>query len=67
MNTDQATENPEPEDGLYLDPQAWKELLARLIEPPSEALRKFMATPSIIENGKLEQMLRARYLDPGPK
>jgi hypothetical protein len=48
-----------PEDGLFLDLDAWKELQAQLSAPPSEALRRFMATPSTVSDD-LEQILLER-------
>jgi hypothetical protein len=47
------------EGGLCLDLTAWKELEAKLSTPPSDALRRFMATPSTVSD-ELEQTLLAR-------
>ena len=48
-----------PEDGLFLNPAAWKDLQAQLSAPPSEALRRFMAAPASVSD-ELEQILTAR-------
>jgi len=48
------------DEGLCLDLTAWKELETRLSAPPSEALRRFMATPSTVSD-ELEQTLLERH------
>jgi uncharacterized phage-associated protein len=54
-----ATDQAPDEGGLCLDLAAWKELEAKLSAPPSDALRRFMATPSTVSD-ELEQILLER-------
>ena len=47
------------ECGFCLDLAAWKELEAKLSATPSDALRRFMATPSTVSD-ELEKILLER-------
>ena len=51
-----AANHPSDEGGLCLNLTEWKELETKLSAPPSDALRRFMATPSTVSD-ELEQIL----------
>lgn len=53
---------PTPQGGLCLSLAEWEKLEAKLSAPPSAALRRFMATPSTV-NDELEAILLERHRD----
>ena len=56
-----------PEDALILSRPAWKALQAKLDAPPSQALRRFMRTPTGVSDELMARVIRARNSDPAMK
>jgi len=56
----QSPQKHAPEDALTLSRPEWKVLQAKLDAPPSQALRRFMTTPTGVSDELMKRVIRFR-------